>query len=47
MAVEFAEKVEGVDVGHGRNVVDNGLHAREDVGGIHVILLGHLRQEQL
>ena len=46
MAVEFAEEVEGVDVSHGRDVVEDGLDFAEEGGGFDVVLARELRQQQ-
>ena len=46
MAVDFAVKVEGVDVGHAREEVEHGHEACAEPGGVHLVLRGDLREEE-
>ena len=46
-AIDFAIEVEGIDVGHARDVVDDSLYAGEGVVALHLILAGHFVEQQL
>ena len=45
-AVETAIEVEGIDVGHARDVVEHGLYLAVEGRGVYFILLGHFGQKQ-
>ena len=46
MPVQTAVEVEGIDIGHGRHMVEYRLHLSIKTGGMHIILLRHLRQQE-
>ena len=46
-AVELAVEVEGIDVGHGADVVEDTLQFFKQASGMHVVLLRKLVEQQL
>lgn len=43
---DFAEEVEGINIGHSGEIVENGHNARGEVGGVHLVLGGNVAQEE-
>ena len=44
-AVDFSIEVEGIDVGHTRYIIDDGLNFTVQRGGMYFVLFGHFVQQ--